>query len=64
MKLNLPLSLRRHRAKRSRFLADSVAGRTRGKGMSRWRALGREQFRALIAPPSGQDRPEGGSKIC
>jgi hypothetical protein len=36
----------------------------RDKGMSRWRALEREQFEALTASPSPESGPEGGSKSC
>ena len=42
---------------RSRLLADDVADPRRAKGMSRWRALAREQFRALIELSSTQERP-------
>jgi hypothetical protein len=34
------------------------------KGMSRWRALDRKQFRELIASPVRKDRPEGGPTSC
>ena len=34
------------------------------KGMSRWRALDRKQFRELIASPVRNDRPEGGPTSC
>ena len=30
------------------------------KGLSGWRALGRQQFKALVAPPSIQHRPKEG----
>jgi hypothetical protein len=43
-------------------VADATKHVARDKGMSRWRALEREQFRALIASPSSQGKPEGGSK--
>jgi len=41
---------------------NSVATATQVKGLSGWRALEREQFRALVASPSPEDRPGGGSK--
>ncbi len=41
-----------------------VAGPRRTAGVSRWRALGREQFRLLIELPDAQGRSEGGSKPC
>jgi hypothetical protein len=34
------------------------------KGMSRWRALDRKQFRELIASPVRKDRSEGGPTSC
>jgi hypothetical protein len=61
---NLHLSLQRRQGKRLSSLPGGVTAPPRGKGMSRWRALEREQFRALIASPFSQDRPEGGSKSC
>ena len=46
------------REKRSSVRAQDSAGRPRTGGMSPRRALGREQFRALIASPSSR----GGSE--
>ena len=59
---SLLLSLRFHPGRRSPVFPEGVADPRRRKGMSRWRALGRKQFRALIESPSNQDRPEGRSK--
>jgi hypothetical protein len=44
------------RKKRSSIRAQDPASRP--QGMSPWRALGREQFRALIASPPRRGRPE------
>jgi len=57
-----PLELELHStARRHSHDATAVA---RDKGMSRWRALEREQFEALTASPSPEGGPEGGSKSC
>jgi hypothetical protein len=46
------------REKRSSIRAQDPASRPRASGMSAWRAVEREQFRALIASPSRQGRSE------
>jgi hypothetical protein len=46
------------RDKRSSGRARDLTNRPRAEGMSPWRALGRDQFRALIASPSNPGRPE------
>src|SRR5262245_15284369 len=61
---HLLLSLQRRPGARPLSLADGVTDPPRARAVSRWRVLGREQFRALIASPLNQDRPEGGSKSC
>ncbi len=43
---------------------DRVADSELTKGISRWQALEREQFRALLDSPPTQGRSEGGSKPC
>jgi hypothetical protein len=54
-----PLDLQlRSTGRRQTHDATAVA---RDKGMSRWRALEREQFEALTASPSQEGGPEGGS---
>jgi hypothetical protein len=40
-------------------LADVPDDPQHAKGMSRWRALGRREFRALTATPLKKNRPEG-----
>jgi hypothetical protein len=50
---SLRLSRAIQRETRSSTRAQDPATRPRTRGMSPWRALGREQFRALIASPSG-----------
>jgi len=57
-----PLELQLHTNARRQTHDATVA---RDKGMSRWRALEREQFEALTASPSPEGGgPEGGSKSC
>jgi hypothetical protein len=51
---SLRLSRSIQREKRSSMRAQDPASRPRTGGMSPWRALGREQFRALIASPSSR----------
>jgi hypothetical protein len=59
----LRLSRTIQREKRSSIRVPDPPGRPRRQGMSPWRALGREQFRALIASPSSQGRPEEGETM-
>jgi hypothetical protein len=53
------LELQLHSQARQTHDATAVAS---DKGVSRWRALEPEQFEALIASPSPESGPEGGSK--
>jgi hypothetical protein len=48
----------------TRALAPAARrGKTRRRvGLSRWKALEHEQFRALIAPPALHARSKGGSR--
>jgi len=57
-----PLEVQLH--SNSRRQAHDPTAVARDKGMSRWRALEREQFEALTASPSPEGGPEGGSKSC
>jgi len=61
-RLNNPPSRRPESGKQPGLRVNSVATATQVKGLSGWRALEREQFRALVASPSPEDRPGGGSK--
>ena len=49
---------------RLRPCEDRIADSELTKGISRWQALEREQFRALLDSPPTQGRSEGGSKPC
>jgi hypothetical protein len=60
---SLRLSRAIQREKRSSIRAHDRASRPRAQGMSPWRALGREQFRALTASPPTQGRPEEGETM-
>ena len=57
-----------HRSARTQETARAPVPATRAAkprvGVSRWQALERAQFRALIASPSQPDRSKGGSKSC
>jgi hypothetical protein len=45
-------------------LVDVAMGPKRVQGMSRWHALDRKRFAALIASPVRKDAPEGGPTSC
>jgi hypothetical protein len=47
------------------LVPDNRVAKARGRlGLSRWRALEREQFLALVASPTHRKRPKGGSRSC
>jgi hypothetical protein len=56
---NTRRSARTHASKSARAPGDRAAKPKREAGVSRWRALERKTFSALIAFPSRQDRPQG-----
>jgi hypothetical protein len=53
-----------HLQPNARRQPDETTAVARDKGMSRWRALERDQFEALTASPIPDGGPEGGSKSC